>query len=147
MAQRELREGVAYHDGQVRTLYDPEDRASVEAAILQQRGGTCFGPLCISWSYQPPASVKIDVTLLGLEIASCNLNLSNPDCAVGGSVDGFTARVRVDLKTDPLRLVIIAELKTPITDWKRWEITIPLAVAEEATADLDGHRLPAAALV
>ena len=147
MAHKELREGVAYHDGEVRTLYDPDDRASVEAAMLQQRGGICFGPLCVSFSFQPPASIKIDVTLLGVQLASCDLNLSNPDCTIGGSVDGFKAQVSLGLLTNPLRLSINAELCAPIVGCKTWRTTIPLAVAENATADQNGFKVPTAALV
>jgi hypothetical protein len=144
MATKELKEGVAYHDGQVHILYDPGDRASVEAVLLQQRGQVCFGPLCIAFSYIPPATVKIDVTLLSVEIASCDLNFSNPSCTVGGSIDGFTAQATLELEQNPLRLVIEAKVCAPMTGCKSWSLTIPLAMAEDA-ASLDGHRTPVAA--
>ena len=144
MATKELKEGVAYHDGQVHILYDPSDRAAVEAVLLQQRGQVCFGPLCIAFSYQPPATVKIEVTLLGVEIAGCDLNLSNPSCTVGGSIDGFTAQATLTLEQNPLRLDIDAKLCAPFAGCKSWHTTIPLAMAEDA-ASLDGHRAPAAA--
>jgi hypothetical protein len=146
MATKELREGVAYHDGQVHILYDPSDRASVESVMLQQRGQMCFGPLCISFSYQPPASVLIEATLAGIKIASCDLNLSKPDCTIGGSIDGFTAQASLALQTNPLALRIDAKVCVPIAGCKSWSVTIPIPVAEEA-ASLDGHRAPAAARV
>jgi hypothetical protein len=146
VAATELREGVAYHDGQFHILYDPADRASVEAVMLQQRGQVCFGPLCVAFSNQPPASVSIQASLLGVEIARCDLNLSKPDCTIGGSIDGFTAQVSLALQTNPFALRIDAKVCAPIVGCKRWSTTIPLAAPEEA-AGLNGHRPPAAARV
>jgi hypothetical protein len=123
-------------------IYDPNDRASVEAVMLQQRGQICFGPLCVSLRYQPPASVEIEATLLGVKIASCDLNLSKPDCTIGGSIDGFTAQAGLALQTDPFALRIDARGCAPIVGCKSWSTTIPLAAAEEAPS-LDGHQAPA----
>jgi hypothetical protein len=144
MATKEMREGVAYHDGQVHILYDPSDRASVEAVLLQQRGQVCYGPLCIAWTYQQPATLMITVTLVGVEIASCDLNLSTPGCTVGGSIDGFSAQVTLTLEENPLQLAIDAKVCAPWVGCKSWNVTIPLHMPEDATS-LDGHRTPVAA--
>jgi hypothetical protein len=128
-----IQEGFAYHDGETTALYDPSDRRSAEAVLLQQCVSYDFGPLTIKACLDTSVpSVSVTVTLLGTTIGSCTLSPSSPGCTIGGSIDGFKAEITLALETDPWALQISGQVCAPIAGCKSFSVTVPFGSLEDA---------------
>jgi hypothetical protein len=124
----EIEEGVVYQDGHARRLYDPADRESVEAVMFQQSGNRYIGPLGNDYRYDPVGHrISVDVTLVGITIAHCDLTLSNPYCTAGGGIGGCRAWEDLHFQTDPPALVTSGEIDLPERVPERFHIVIPMA--------------------
>jgi hypothetical protein len=124
----EIEEGVVYQDGRARRLYHPDDRASVEAVMFQLSGNRYIGPLGNDYRYDPARhSISVDVTLLGVKIAHCDLTLSQLDCSVGGGIGGCRVREDLHFQLDPPALVKSGEIDLPERTPEEFHVVIPMA--------------------
>lgn len=128
MALDQIQDGTANRDGKQAVLYDAKDAAATREAL--------FNESCISWSFGPLGisacadlsipKVSVRVTLMGMTLGECVLSPDHTACAIGGSIAGFKAEVRLQMLTGPLRLQIIAEVCAPFAGCKSTDVTIPL---------------------
>jgi hypothetical protein len=124
----EIEEGVVYQDGQARRLYDPDDRAAMEAVLFQLSGNRYIGPLGNEYRYDPAGhGISVDVTLLGVKIAHCDLTLSEPNCSVGGGIGGCRVREDLHFQLEPPALIKSGEIDMPERVPEEFHIVIPMA--------------------
>lgn len=124
-----IAEGVAYKDGEARQLYAADNAAAAQAALFQKSidYNYSFGPLTLHTHLDTTGpSVSVKATLLGTTLSLCELSTAHQDCKIGGSVDGFTAKIDLTLKVNPLQLAINGQLSVPIHGSKTFATTIPL---------------------
>lgn len=63
-----------------------------------------------------PPSADVSASLLGQTIGRCTLDLSHPECTIGGSVDGIKAEVKLALEDSCITYLAI--IVTPFKDYK-----------------------------
>lgn len=122
-----INEGYAYKDGESRQIYNPKDVADTKTTFFQKCFTYGVGPLnlqaCLDTS---GPSLSVQVTLLGITLADCELSPQHQDCKIGGSVDGFKAELNLSLSEGPLQLTIDGQLCAPFVGCDSLHTVVPL---------------------
>jgi len=123
-----IAEGYAYKDGKSVQLYDPNDQESLKQTLFKKCIDFGVGPLSIHGCVDLAGpTVSVEVTLLGITLAHCELSLANhQSCTIGGSVDGFKAELDLSLADNPLQLTIDGQLCAPVVGCDSFHRVIPL---------------------
>jgi hypothetical protein len=58
-------------------------------------------------------SIDLRATIMGRQVAKLHLDPKNPKGKIGGSVLGFKALAQLEMRTNPVRLIVDAELCAP----------------------------------
>ena len=94
-----------------------------------------FAQICNTWEVAgiltieychnlPVSSVSVTVKLLGVTLGTCSLDTNNPQCTVGGSVDGFKAEVTTQVDFTQHTITLTVELCAPIVGCKDYSTTL-----------------------
>jgi len=121
-----IKEGYAYRDGRVQELYSPDDPVGARAAVFRKCLSYDFGPLTVRacLDISGPA-LSVEVTLLGVTLANCDLSLQHQNCTIGGSIDGFKAQLDLVLSDRPLQLAIDGQLCAPFAGCETLHTVVP----------------------
>lgn len=120
-------EGYAYKDGNTRQIYDAADAEAKKQALFKKCIDFGVGPLSVHGCVDLNGpSVSVEVTLLGVTLAQCDLSLQHQDCKIGGSVDGFKAELDLTFSDNPLQLTIDGQLCAPIVGCDTFHRVVPL---------------------
>jgi hypothetical protein len=83
------------------------------------------GPLLIDLCYDFSApGVSVTAKLLGVTLGTCSIDPSNPQCTLGGSVNGFKAEATVHVNFDQKTITLSVELCVPFLGCKDYSTTL-----------------------